>query len=278
MSTPTNGSPQDSGSSDSSSGSQHSAPNFGGGWQQNQGAPQSQPSQGGSGSSQQVPSYGAPSSSSQQSQSSGAPQYRPTGGGSGSSPQFTPSGGYQGGSYGSSQGNRPKGKGKPPLWMGLVSLGLGLLLGVIAIIVFFVTIFGAVNSIADTPSGANRTLEADTEYYVFSDDATSVDSCDIFSPEFNTLELETEGTNQTAESGDETFTLLGTFETEEAGEYRISCSPYVSGDSIYVSDAGIGGAVGGSLAAVGLGLLGGLLFIVGIVLIIVNRVSASKNR
>ena len=275
MSTPTSGSPQDSGSSGSSSGSQHSAPNFGGGWQQNQGAPQSQPSQGGSGSSQQIPSYGAPSSlqhgSSQQGQGSGAPQYRPAGGGS---PQFTPAGGYQGGS----QGSRPKGKGKPPLWVGIVSLVLGIVLGGIAIIVFFVTIFGAVSSIADTPSGSTRTLEAETEYYVFSDDVTSVDSCSIYSPEFNTLELDTEGVNQTAESGDETFTLLGTFTTEEAGEYRVSCSPFVSEDSMYISDAGIGGAVGGSLAAVGLGLLGGLLFVVGIVLIIVNRVTASKNR
>ena len=35
--------------------------------------------------------------------------------------------------------------------------------------------------------------------------------------------------------------------------------------------------VGGAFAGIGLGLLGGLLFIVGIILIIVNRVSASKN-
>lgn len=278
MSTPTNGSPQDSGSSDSSSGSQHSAPNFGGGWQQNQGAPQSQPSQGDSGSSQQVPSYGAPSSS-QQGQSSGAPQYRPAGGGSGSgsSPQFTPSGGYQGGSYGSSQGSRPTGKGKPPLWMGLVSLGLGVLLGIIAIIVFFTSIVGGANDIADTPSGTTRTLEADTEYYVFATTTDSVDECSIYTPEFDTLELETSGADQTATTDGEEFSLLGTFETKEAGEYRLSCSPYVSNDSVYITDVGVGGMVGGAFAGIGLGLLGGLLFIVGIILIIVNRVSASKN-
>lgn len=72
--------------------------------------------------------------------------------------------------------------------------------------------------------------------------------------------------------------LLGTFETKEAGEYRLSCSPYVSNDSVYITDVGVGGMVGGAFAGIGLGLLGGLLFIVGIILIIVNRVSASKNR
>lgn len=258
MSTPTNGSPQDSGSNGSSSGSQRSAPNFGGGWQQNQGAPQSQPSQGDSGSSQRVPSYGAPSSS-QQGQSSGAPQYRPAGGGS-------------------SQGSRTEGKGKPPLWMGLVSLGLGVLLGIIAIIVFFTSIVGGAHDIADTPSGTTRTLEADTEYYVFATTTDSVDECSIYTPEFDTLELETSGADQTATTDGEEFSLLGTFETKEAGEYRLSCSPYVSNDSVYITDVGVGGMVGGAFAGIGLGLLGGLLFIVGIILIIVNRVSASKNR
>ena len=283
MSTPPNGSPDSEGTS-SSSGSQHSAPDFGGGWQQNQGAPQSQPPQTGSGSSQQVPSYGAPGAaqqgpsqtgSSQPSQSSGAPQYRPAGGGT---PQFTPAGGHQGGYQASPQGGGRKGKGKPPLWVGLVSLGLGVLLGIVGIVVFFATVVGGASSIAETPSGTTRTLEADTDYFVFSTSTSSVDECTIYTPEFDSMSLEISGTDQTATSDGETFSMLGSFETSEAGEYRLSCSPYVASSDVYITDVGVGGMLGGAFAGIGIGLLGGLLFIVGIVLIIVNRVTASKNR
>lgn len=289
MSTPTNGSPHDPRSGDSAaSGSQHSAPDFGGG-QANQQGGQAPLGGSGSGSSHEVPSFGAPSaSSSQQGQGGGAPQYRPANGGGGM-PQYSPGGGQGGSSqhgngqygstqYGGAQQGGRKGKGKPPLWVGLASLGLGLLLGIIAIIVFLTSVVGGANSIAETPSGTTRTLEADTTYYVFSTEATSVDECTIYTPDFDSKDLETSGTDQTATSEGETFSMLGTFETEEAGEHRLSCSPYVSSDSVYITDVGVGGMLGGAFAGLGLGLLGGLLFVLGIILIIVNRVTASKNR
>lgn len=267
MSTPTNGSPHDPHhGGDSASGSQHSAPSFGGGWQQNQHGDQS--ANGGSGStpapSYGAPSYGSPSPPGQPDQN-GTPQYRPAGGQYG--------GGHQQG------GTGRKGKGRPPLWVGLVSLGLGLLLGVIAIIVFITSIVGAVGDVADTPSGAEQALEEDTEYFVFSTGTDSVDECTVYTPQYDSIDLEMSGNmDQTVTDNDQTFRLVGTFTTQEEGDYSVSCSPYVADDEMHISDAGIGGAVGGTLASVGLGLLGGLLFILGIILIIVNRVSASKNR
>ena len=280
MSTPINGSPHDphdgrAAGSGSGAGSQHSAPDFGG-WQQDQ--------NGGTGSSA-APSYGAPSfggspsgASGQQAQSSGAPQYRPAGGGT---PQYTPAGGQYGTQYGGHQqgGTGRKGRGRPPLWVGLTSLLLGLTLGLIAIIVFFASVVGSVGSIANAPSGTQQVLDDGTRYYVYSTGTDPVDRCTVYTPGYDSMELElSDDSGQTMTDDDQTFRMLGSFTTEEEGQYRVSCMPYVADDEMRISDAGVGGMVGGTLASIGLGTLGGLLFLLGLILIIVNRVTASKSR
>lgn len=247
VSHPSSGSPFDPPSDGGTSpGSQHSAPNFGGG---------------------------------QTGQQHGAPQYTPAGGGM---PQYTPAGGgagYGGSPYSSPQQGGRRGKGRPPLWIGLVTLGLSLLVGLAAIIVFVMSL-GSLGAITDSPSGDEQTLQADTEYHVYSSSASSVEDCTVYSPGFDSIDFTptSPGTSQTATVDGEELSQLGTFTTAEEGAYRLSCTPYVDAQDVYVSDVGVGGALGGAAASIGLALLGGLLFVVGLILIIVNRVSASKNR
>lgn len=297
MSTPTNGTPtpndpQDNGDlgkdatsgdhSPSTSDGNYSAPQFGGAASTNAPGPQ-----------------GRQGSDAPRDQSgSSAPQFRPAGGqdwqqqpaqgggygGPGGMQNQNP---YQSGgqnAYGSGKGFQPQGdrksiKGTPPLWLGITLAVLGPVLGLIMIIVSFVTLGGTVTDFANAPSGSTQSLEADTDYWIMSGDGTTfVSSCSVYDPESNSIDVDvTPSSSASTETQDSSMNLVGTFTSQDAGDYSVYCSD-LAGSDTYVVEGNIGGILGGAAGIIGGILLGLLLLVIGIVLIIINRVTASRRR
>ncbi|NKE08456.1 MULTISPECIES: hypothetical protein [Kocuria] len=180
------------------------------------------------------------------------------------------------------QGSGQKIKGTPPLWLGITLAVAGPLLGILLLVISVVSMAGTAQDMANAESGSTHTLEAEQSYWVMSADPTvssgSAGSCSIYDPQTNSIEFEATETSTSASSDDgQSVTVLGTFTSADAGEYDIYCSGLASSD-LYVAKANISGLVGGAVGILGGILLGGLLFLVGIVLIIVNRVTASRRR
>lgn len=196
----------------------------------------------------------------------GAPQYQPA----------TNQGSYQpqGG-----PGTGQKIKGKPPLWLGIALAIAGPVIGILALIVSLVAVGSAVSDFTNAEAGSSHTLEADQTYWIASGDgSTSVSNCSVFGPGSSSIDVNTNpSTNTSAEANGESWNIVGEFTSDEAGDYSVYCSGLLPTDT-YVVEANAAGIVGGVLGLIGGILVGGLIFLVGIVLIIINRVTASRRR
>lgn len=231
---------------------QHSAPQFGG-------AASDAPQYG------QQPAAGQYPPAGQQSYSS-TPQYQPAAG-QGGYPQQNPGQSGQ------------KVKGTPPLWLGIVVTIAGPVIGILALIISLVSLGSTVSEYAEAQPGSTHTLEADQDYWIVSGDgSTTVSSCTVSGPDAGTVDVNVNpSTSASAQTGDTDMNLVATFTSGEAGDYNVYCSGLMSTDT-YVIEANLGGIMAGAMGIVGGLLVGGLIFVVGIVLIIINRVTASRRR
>lgn len=176
-------------------------------------------------------------------------------------------------------GSGQKIKGTPPLWLGITLAVAGPLLGIIILIISVLGLGSTVNNIAESTPGSSQTLEADQDYWIMSDAGTSqVDSCSVYDPSSNSIAVNSDpSTSASTESNGQSWELVGTFTSTDAGDYSVYCSGLQTSNT-YVVPAAMGGILGGVFGIIGGILLGGLLFLVGIVLIIINRVTASRRR
>lgn len=149
----------------------------------------------------------------------------------------------------------------------------------IILVIAVATMSGTVREMADAEPGRTHTLAADQDYWIMSGDgSTSQGSCSVYDPNINSVPVNVNpNTSASTTLEDQTWNMVGTFTSTDAGEYSVYCSD-LSSSSTYVVEANMGGIVGGVLGILGAILLGGLLFLVGVVLIIVNRVTASRRR
>lgn len=166
-----------------------------------------------------------------------------------------------------------KRRGRPPLWVGLGLLGLGAVALVIGVVVVFTSIAGGITQVAGARPDAQQRLEAGTEYTIYTDSTRDAGPCTVFDPDFDIIDVRTADGRRTVTYEDRTYRQLGSFTTTDAGSYQISCEG-VPGGELRVSEVNVGeilrGALGGAIAL----LLGGLLVVVGIILVIVHRVTA----
>lgn len=214
-----------------------------------------------------LPRYNAPQNQNPYAQEPGRSAGQPDGGDQ-----------YPGSQYQQSSGQKIKGT--PPLWLGITLAVAGPLLGILMLVISVVAVSGTVQEMADAQSGTTQTLEAEQSYWVLSGDpAVSDATCSVYDAQANSIPFEANTSTATTTSTDsgQSATVLGTFTSTDAGEYDIYCSGVASSD-LYVAQADVGGLVGGAVGILGGILLGGLLFLVGIVLIIINRVTASRRR
>lgn len=169
-----------------------------------------------------------------------------------------------------------KRRGRPPLWVGLGLLGLGAVAFVIGLIVMLSSIVGGVAQVAEARPAAEQRLEAGTEYSIFTDSMQDAGPCTVFDPDFDIIDVESPAGRRTVTSEDRTFLQLGSFTATDAGSYQVSCDG-VHGGELYVTDVHVGGILRDALGGVIALLLGGLLVVVGIILVIVNRVTARRR-
>lgn len=194
-------------------------------------------------------------------------------------PPGSPRAGQQ---QGSSQGH-PRGSpqggsrtGRPPLWVGLGLLGLGVVACVIGLILMVTTIAGGVSQVAEARPSAQQQLEAGTEYTIFTDSARDAGPCTVFDPDFDIIDVRAADGRRTVTSEDRMFLQLGSFTTTDAGSYQVSCEG-VPGSALRVAEVKVGEILLGALGGVIVLLLGGLLAVVGIVLAVVHRVTARRR-
>lgn len=182
-------------------------------------------------------------------------------------------GGYQ------PQGGPKKIKGTPPLWLGITLTIAGPVIGILALIISLVALAGTVSEMTDAQSGSSQTLEANTDYWILAGDgSTSVSSCSVYGPDSSAIDVNVSPNSEaSAQSGSTEVTMVATFTSEEAGDYSVYCDGILSSD-IYVAEANLGGILGGTFGLIGGILIGGLIFLIGITLIIINRVTASRRR
>ncbi|MDO5619768.1 hypothetical protein [Kocuria sp.] len=167
-------------------------------------------------------------------------------------------------------------KGKPPLWVGIVITCLAPLVAVVGIILAFVIGQSQLTQeIADAQPGISHELTGGTVHTLMApqSDAVLASDCSIYNPDYDSVPITTGyGTTETRPDG-EVYAEVGEFTTDQDGTYRILCS--TSMDTVALEGNGYLSIGLGSLAAV---LIAGLIGVVGIALIIVNRVTASRAR
>ncbi|KAA9394341.1 hypothetical protein FCK90_07670 [Kocuria coralli] len=188
--------------------------------------------------------------------------------------------------HGSGQYNQPyqdpyspppaRAKGSPPLWVGILVTCLGPVLGVIGIVLSFV--FGVQQldrEMREAQPGSVHELSADVTHtlYAPSGDAISAAGCSIYGPDFEAITLTGTSSPTELSRDGESYVEVGEFTTTSSGTYRTTCP----GSSDLVAIEGNGYLTLG-LGVIGSLLIGGITCVIGIVLIIVNRVTASRRR
>lgn len=222
----------------------------------------------------------------------GAPQYqrpvyqRPQSGqGSyGGQPGYSAPNAYNQGQYNGAGRNHfnpynappPRVKGRPPLWLGIVTACLAPVIGVICLIAAFVVGYQQLDrEMSDAVPGVTQELEAGTLHglYVPSDTGVQASDCQIYSPSLGTPALSPSTSGTTLSRHGVEYTEIAEFTTSESGTYRTVCV----GSSDTIAIRGDGFIVIG-LGLFGSFLIGGFVLVIGIVLIVINRVSASRRR
>lgn len=174
-------------------------------------------------------------------------------------------------------------QGKPPkkrrrgtglLTAGLIALGVSIIGGIIALIVFGGSM---VNSFDDFAESAYDVTEpvvvdglGDNQWYLYQDpNAMSQASCEVTDEQGNDVTNSSAQMNMTNSEYD--LSSVQSFESTAGGVYEIQCSSY---------PVVLGGAVplGGIFGIVGTMLAAGLIFVVGVVLTIIGIVMRSRSK
>lgn len=178
--------------------------------------------------------------------------------------------------------NRPSGmppapvRGKPPLWSGIVVLCLAPLVFAVGLIIAFVVGAQQLNQeFADSATGLSHELDGGTMHTLYApeDDATLASDCTIFAPDFSSVSVSPAYNPDQRDKDGVTYSEVGEFTTTDDGTYRITCR---GTSSVAVIE-------GNGYVTIGLGLIASILIsivigIVGIAMIVINRVTASRAR
>lgn len=167
-------------------------------------------------------------------------------------------------------------KGKPPLWLGIVVTCLAPVLAVAGLILAFVIGQQQLDrEMAEADPGIAQELRAGTLYTLYTpeEDAVAASGCSVVNPNFEPVTLIPSSTTTQADPDGVVYQETGEFTTDQAGTYRILCDG--SFDTVALAGDGfvtVGlGALASILAGLGLGA-------VGIVLIVINRITAARAR
>lgn len=167
-------------------------------------------------------------------------------------------------------------KGSPPLWVGILALALSPVLAVGGIILSLV--FGSQEldrELAAAQPGVTEELDASTMHTLYAPAGESVvaSDCQVYGPEYDPIYVSDSYSTSTEERAGESYQEIGEFTTTDAGRYRVSCEG--SSDLLAIEGNGyVWIGLGSLFSVLGAGVLG----VLGVVLIVVNRISASRRR
>lgn len=167
-------------------------------------------------------------------------------------------------------------KGKPPLWLGIVVLCLAPVLAVLGLVVAIVIGQQQMDQeISESIPGTAHQLEANTIYTLYApeDDGVQASGCTVLNPERDQITLSPNATTTQTDPDGVTYQEIGEFTTDQAGSYLTLCAG--SFDTVVLAGTGF--------VTMGLGLILAILVglglgAVGIVLIVINRVTAARAR
>ena len=162
----------------------------------------------------------------------------------------------------------PKTSKRGPLIMLISGIVAMIILGPVLMVVGMAGSFSKgvdVQTISST--GGEVSLEAGTSYSIYV--AGEMDSCDVYSPDYSDIDVNTNVTEFVADD----HKLVATFTSEESGTYDLYCSTDNN------TDIWVGPEVNeGDFMAAGLGMIGGMLVsFIGLVLTIVGTVWLVKR-
>jgi hypothetical protein len=181
----------------------------------------------------------------------------------------------------------PASPGRGLIISGIVSLAVGVVLGVVSLVLLLTGVVGAVSDWVNAPLypfPGSATVTLDAGRYVIFESTTgfnglSTNDFQVAGPDGQPLQLGVPTVNQDFSRPEGNFEAVVTFEAPQSGAYEVTGSPTDQGNTGYFLVARDLGAAVTSRAGWGVGIIGGgLLVVLGIVMLAVGLTQRSRAR